>query len=219
VSSYGTPVGKIVKGRFVPNNLIRGVEHLIVLGKKCTLTKQQFVDFQSNYTAVSWFDCAKKYIEQVSKAIFTEDWIDSMVHLIGVRSIVQEKEGSPLEGVMKSKGLVWSHDAKKDCDVLFYPWMEWSLYPPVEILKAGIPILIVGSESTIEDMKELWENDSEIPFLFMPVVDVFEWFVDVCYWKDFEAMTWVVLPHGTALIVDGVCLAGPSKNFPLKKSS
>jgi hypothetical protein len=113
---------------------------------------------------------------------------------------------------MEDRGLTWgSPKSRDDTDLIFYPWVSPVVpYISAQILKEHIPTVIVASPKAIDRIREIWAYTDE-PYRMVPIVDAFDWFSDVRCWPDFEAHTWVILPSGTALIVNDVCLAGPGR--------
>jgi len=208
-------IGKIKGARFVPNEIQASVANLIRRGKRCDVTEKYVEIFFGGFKAVSWHDTAELYIKEVSKVIYTIEWINSMVHLIGKRSRVLERGTSPLKTTMTEKGLFWETFTEEtnpeSLDVMFFPWVEDGIPPHHGLMQQKMPVLMIGSEAAMKYCIQFWERDSKIPFRLVTVKSVFEWFHDVKCWQDFEAKTWVALPQGTALIVDGICLPGPSR--------
>lgn len=49
----------------------------------------------------------------------------------------------------------------------------------------------------------------EFPYYLYEVGKVFDWFQDVPNWVDGDVRTWLVLPKGTGLVVEGKVVAGP----------
>jgi len=219
MSSYGTPIGKIKGGRFVPDFVTMGVDRLIEFAKKGRLTEDHITQFRKQCKAVSWHDTAERYIKEVSKVMYTVEWIQSVVRLAGKQSLVYDHGDGFLKTIMRGRALDWRTVREigpnlNNVDVFFFPWIEFGLPPHHGLLEQGLPILMISTDKAISDLNNRWDRDTEIPFRLITVDSVFDWFKDVKCWPDFKAKTWVALPQGTALIVEGMCLPGPSRRKP-----
>lgn len=204
-------IGKIVKGRYVPNGLQERMDKMIKAGTDCTLTEADFDDFRAAFKAVSWSDTAQLYMMSVSNVVFTMEWIESFVHMAGQGTVVEYASASPLKQAMEDRGLIWDSTAPVGgADVLFYPWVNPMAPPQSRFLGMGMPIILIASDKAIDAIQHAW-FDASVPYTLVAVTEVFDWFSDVRCWPDFEARTWVALPQGTALIVGDLCLAGPGR--------